>query len=176
MTRTSDLIQVRSLRPDEWGVWRDLRLQALADSPDAFGETLDNAKQRRDTDWREFAAAATLPDRRILVAEHDTRPVGMALVRLSPTDSSHANLYAMWVVPTARGIGVGRALVEAAREWAQSAGVTEITLHVTEGNERAKGLYRATGFVATGAREPLRPGANLQTEVMVMRIARGHVI
>ena len=47
------MTRIRCLRPDEWRVWKDLRLHALADSPDAFGETLSSASQRPDSYWME---------------------------------------------------------------------------------------------------------------------------
>ena len=33
--------RVRRIAEDEWGVLRDLRLHALADSPDSFGSTYE---------------------------------------------------------------------------------------------------------------------------------------
>ncbi|HEX2229661.1 MAG TPA: GNAT family N-acetyltransferase, partial [Candidatus Binatia bacterium] len=42
---------IRTFAPHEWETYRDLRLRALADSPDAFGGTLAVEKRRRDTEW-----------------------------------------------------------------------------------------------------------------------------
>jgi ribosomal protein S18 acetylase RimI-like enzyme len=164
------MAQIRSLGPDEWQVWRDLRLQALADSPDAFRETIDRAKSHAEPEWRSSAAAATQADRRLLLAEHDDRPVGMAVILISPTDPHQANLYAMWVQPAARRLGLGRALLNAAIAWAETKGLSEIGLSVTDGNDAARQLYSEAGFVETGAREPLRPGSQLQARVMILHL------
>ncbi len=86
------------------------------------------------------------------------------------SDSTRANLFSIWVMSSERGVGVGRALVDAAIKWAKSKGVSEITLHVTARNDEAKRLYEAAGFVDSGRREPLRPGSSLHEEVMVMRL------
>ena len=42
---------IRALGADEWRVYRDLRVRALADSPDAFGRTLAEEDGRLDTEW-----------------------------------------------------------------------------------------------------------------------------
>lgn len=164
-------IAVRNLQADEWLLWKRLRLEALTDTPDAFGETLDRASLRSDADWKDFAVSATMPDRRAFLAERDGFPVGMARLHLSGEGHRYAHLYAMWVKPAGRGSGVGRALVETAVAWAISAGATAVALHVTEGNMPALRLYSACGFVDSGEREPLRPGSSLLTKVMVRRFA-----
>ncbi len=154
----SDLA-IRQPRPDEWRTWRDLRLRALADAPDAFGETLAEARARDDEGWR--ALAAPRPDVAQLLAERGGVPAGMAVAVIDPDDPVRANLYAMWVAPEARGGGAGRALVEAALRWTRSRAALELSLRVTERNEAARALYAGCGFRETGERAPLRehPGA-----------------
>jgi ribosomal protein S18 acetylase RimI-like enzyme len=81
--------------------------------------------------------------------------VGQAFGRLDP-DGSSVHVFAMWVSPTARGRGVGRALLEAVVDWGRDAGATMADLWVTEGNEAAETLYRRSGFEPAGERERLR--------------------
>lgn len=168
------MLVVRSISPDEWRLWKRLRLHALADSPDAFGETLGQARERSDAEWMEMAASAALPDRNFFIAERDDGPVGMAIVRVfedaSANDPARAHVFAMWVAPTARGMGAGRKLLDAAVEWARNQPVEQVVLQVTEGNESARRLYESAGFVDTGRREPLRPGSDVMTAVMALRL------
>lgn len=49
-----------------------------------------------------------------------------------------------------RGQGVGRALMEAAIDWARSAGAHKVDLQVWPHNDAAQRLYEALGFVAEG--------------------------
>lgn len=165
------LTHIRPFLPDEWPLWKSLRLQALADAPDAFGSTLESARQQNDSYWKQLIASNNLPDQEFLLAEREGRPVGMARVGLTEDDPSKAGLFSMWVMPSERGLGVGRALVGAAIEWARSRGVSVIILHVTEGNNEAKHLYLSSGFVGTGIREPLRPGSRLYEEAMVLNVS-----
>jgi GNAT superfamily N-acetyltransferase len=103
---------IRELRADEWMIWKHLRLQALADAPDAFGDTIDAARQRSDEAWQEsiLANGASL-----FIAEYGAEPVGMVRVGRSASDSSSSWLYSMWVAPSARRRGMGRALMPALR-------------------------------------------------------------
>ncbi len=44
----NDTLIVRTFAPHEWPTYKDLRLRALADSPDAFGSTLAAEQGRTD--------------------------------------------------------------------------------------------------------------------------------
>ena len=46
-------ITVRRFAPHEWRVYRELRLRALADSPDAFGSTYEREAARTDAEWED---------------------------------------------------------------------------------------------------------------------------
>jgi len=56
------------------------------------------------------------------------------------------------VARAGEGRGVGRALLAAAERWAEKAGYPWLTLHVFEGNDRARRLYEQVGYVAEWTR------------------------
>jgi GNAT superfamily N-acetyltransferase len=162
---------VRPLRAGEWRTYRDLRLKALADSPDAFGATLANEESRTDADWANRLASGAdhrwnLP----LVAEVAAQPIGLAWGRIEPTNPDVAKVYQMWVAPTHRGTGAGRLLVEAIVAWAKAAGVSRVALSVTCGDSSAKRLYSRVGFAPVRQPEPLRPGSRLFAQPMELRL------
>jgi pimeloyl-ACP methyl ester carboxylesterase len=61
---------VRAFEPHEWRTYRELRLRALADAPDAFASTLAEEQRRSDAGWSEMLAASAASSSQIsLVAE-----------------------------------------------------------------------------------------------------------
>jgi GNAT superfamily N-acetyltransferase len=158
---------VRPLEPDEWPLYRSLRLAALSESPDAFGSTAAHEGARPDAEWAaRLSRGAASPRELPLVAEVDDEPGGLTWVRLDDQHDRIAHLHQMWVAPERRGQGVGRALLDAAIAWARSVGAQALVLDVTTGNRDATHLYEAAGFVATGTEQPLRPGSELRSRAM----------
>ena len=53
----------------------------------------------------------------------------------------------LMVLPAFRQHGIGRQLVDMAREWVKGKGATEISLGVWESNQQAREFYERLGFV-----------------------------
>lgn len=82
------------------------------------------------------------------------RVVGLLTVHTGPLRRmAHAGKLEVMVARAHRGHGVGRALVQAACDWADAHDrVEKLGLTVFAGNARAQGLYRSMGFVEEGRR------------------------
>ncbi|MEV7583632.1 GNAT family N-acetyltransferase [Streptomyces erythrochromogenes] len=88
-----------------------------------------------------------------LVAERGGRVVGYAAqAPASPLETNRhvRHLQGLAVLESARGLGVGRALVEAVCAAARAAGARRMTLRVLGHNEPAQRLYRRCGFTVVG--------------------------
>ena len=80
------------------------------------------------------------------VAEDEAGEVlGMAFLRPSGTDAME--IKRLYVPPSGRGRGVGRALVEAAMDAARQAGAIALRLDSSRNLETAIALYQSLGFV-----------------------------
>lgn len=125
---------------------RSLRLRALADAPDAFGSTLEEAAERPMADW-----TAQLRDLATFAAVCDGADTG--IVRGGPDHDrpDTAWLLSMWVAPEARRRGVGSALIDAVVVWARAQGFSRLALEVGDLNHAAIALYGREGFAPTGA-------------------------
>jgi ribosomal protein S18 acetylase RimI-like enzyme len=150
-----DMPAIRTLHPDDWPIYRDLRLRALADAPHAFCSSLTEESGRTDDVWAARLAAPALGAYQQgwpFAAEVDGAPVGLAWVKM---EGGHASVYQVWVAPEARGRGVGAALLDAAISWARARKAAEVRLDVTSGDGAAARLYRRMGFVDVGAPVPM---------------------
>jgi ribosomal protein S18 acetylase RimI-like enzyme len=157
-------IDVRRVRADEWEALRDTRLRALADSPDAFATTHAAASLRPAEWWRDWAARSSTGDEQAMfLAWMDSEPAGIAGAF---RERDVVYVISMWTVPEARGRGVGRALLDAAVDFA---GDREVHLSVTETNITARRFYERYGFVPTGSTEPLRSNSSLLIHELVLR-------
>jgi putative acetyltransferase len=93
-----------------------------------------------------------LPSGRLLLAKHGQTPVGcVALQRIA---DSRAEMKRLYVPPGARGLGVGRKLVEQILAAAEAVGYSEIVLDTLPSMVEAQRLYRQLGFRDI---EPYRP-------------------
>ncbi|MBV2154976.1 GNAT family N-acetyltransferase [Kitasatospora sp. SUK 42] len=141
-----DELELRRVSPDDWPLWRELRLAALAEAPYAFGSTLADWQDAEEARWR---SRLDLPGALDLVALLAGRPVGMASGVPVEADAAAAELISMWVGPQARGKGVADRLITEIAHWATDQGRTTLKLAVAPDNPAALALYRRNGFADT---------------------------
>ncbi len=159
--------QIRRVSADEWATYREVRLAALADTPEAFFATLERERELGEQAWRDrLDSAATF------LAWRDEAPVGAVTVLGYEESHGHgfagaAHIVAMWVSPAARRLGIGRQLVRAALDHARSGGAPAVVLWVFDDNLRAKALYEQLGFRRTDLRQS-RPGKPEDVEFLMV--------
>lgn len=130
--------------PDEWELWREVRLQALADAPEAFGSPVGEWEMADEQQWRQRLVSVPFN----VVAVVDGVPVGQASgSRLF--DRKLVGLTSMYVASAARGSGTADALVEAVKEYARGLSATVVRLSVRRQNARAIKFYERVGFEHT---------------------------
>ena len=85
------------------------------------------------------------PRARLYVAEIAGEPVGMGALR--PLSADEVEIKRMYVRPSARGQGVGRAILQRLVDDARALGYTAIRLDSAPFMHEAHALYRSFGFV-----------------------------
>jgi RimJ/RimL family protein N-acetyltransferase len=152
-------VEVRVLSPDEWRLWRELRLRALADAPDAFGSTLEREQGHTEEDWRIRMTSGSV------VAFVDGVPA--AIGSSFPVRDGWQQVVAMWTDPAYRRRGLSILVLDVVVDRALAEG-RRVVLDVARGNPAARRAYERYGFTPTGESEPLRDGSAVQTDVMVL--------
>jgi DNA-binding MarR family transcriptional regulator/GNAT superfamily N-acetyltransferase len=104
-----------------------------------FAQGFDVARSR-DPD----AADMRRPRGAFLVAISDGLPVGC--VGLKGTGGELAEIKRLWVAPSARGLGLGRRLMDAAEAAARELGITVLRLDTNSALPEAGQLYRTSGW------------------------------
>lgn len=109
-------------------------------------ETLDSYWRLKniDGDLAAMAAGRIPEDRRVLLARLGEAPAGT--VMLTPVDARLCEMNRLFVAPSARGHGVGRALVAALLDEARDAGFSKMRLEAYDRHDEALPLYAAMGF------------------------------
>jgi ribosomal protein S18 acetylase RimI-like enzyme len=160
----SDVTLVRRGTGDDWPRLQNLRLAALADSPSAFGSSLEREREYREDEWREWLGTAA-----VFIAFEQDAPVGM-VAGLEGESDDDLRLVAMWVHPAHRGQGLGSSLVTKVEEWARKQAAHRLVLWVADGNDAALHLYCRHGFTTTGESMPLPSNPAISEQQMVLHL------
>jgi len=149
-------MNVARLAASDAARYRALMLHAYEVAADAFTSTPEERAAEPESWWvKRIADPSSLSVS--FGAFHGDELVGTATIEFAakPKTKHKAYLIGMFVSESARGLGAGRALVNAALEAAAAhPGVLVVTLTVTEGNASAIGLYESCGFRTFGI-EPM---------------------
>jgi aminoglycoside 6'-N-acetyltransferase I len=138
-------MHIAPVTTDDRNVWIDMRGQLWPDSRDTHARDIE----------RFFAGQARDP-LAVLIAKDETgRAVGFAELSIRSyaegcSTDNVAFLEGWFVVPDARGRGLGRALVAACEEWARSQGCSEFASDAQPDNEASIAAHLALGFADEG--------------------------
>ena len=164
-------VQIRTLVPHEVGLHREVRLQALRDAPDSFGETFAEAAARPPSYWEDLTRSVTEPGRHVMfLAFQDEHVRGSTYGLLDRERSEMGRVGGMWVEPAWRRRGVGRALLQEVFAWARERRLSRLGLWAPAHSPAALALYRQAGFRETGDRRPLPTNPSLEIVAMVCRL------
>jgi ribosomal protein S18 acetylase RimI-like enzyme len=155
-------VMVRALGGEDWEAYRQVRLAALKESPEAFASSYDAEVDYDEDVWR-----LRLSRSERLLAEAGGEAVGIASLGQAEEDGV-AELFGMWVTPTRRGSGVAWQLTEAAALHARAAGCRALNLWVSTDNGRAVAFFSSFGFRPTDKRRPMTTDATVEELAMVL--------
>ncbi len=155
--------------PEDWRLYRDVRIASLVDSPRAFWATYAEASARTESEWRE-RLGASFPT---WIALEGDRPVGTVGLWQAPSEPPDEGvLVGMWVASVARGSGVADVLVAAGMQHARALGWRRLLLDVAHENTRARGFYVRVGFRPTGECGAMPWDPSVTEETLALDLSR----
>jgi len=137
---------------------------------EAGGWMLATETWRSASDERRYLRAVrSHADAAVFVAVDGDEVVARLSVARDPHPaSSHVADLGLMVAASHRRQGIGRALLEQAVDWARSAAIRKLELHVFPWNEPAIALYESFGFVREGFRRAhYRRGADYVDAILM---------
>jgi len=104
------------------------------------------------------------------VAELEGRRVGCVMLVRHPEREGVARLRLLLVEPEARGLGVGRALVDACTSFAKAAGYRRVTLWTQSVLAAARAIYARSGYVKVSEAPNTNFGTGLTAETWELEL------
>jgi ribosomal protein S18 acetylase RimI-like enzyme len=149
-----DKPKIRFLTSQDVVAYRELRLQALRESPIAFASSFEQEVCLTVTDFAKRLSTHDNLNSGIFGAfDESDRLMGMlGFSRENRPKRAHiGNLWSMYVLPQFRRRGVGALLLDRALSHArQLGGLRQVILAVTASNSAASSLYKSRGFEGFG--------------------------
>jgi ribosomal protein S18 acetylase RimI-like enzyme len=148
------LITIQRITIENLSIFKMVRLNALQESPWAFGSTYAREVAFTESEW--LARLERWNGERGVgfLAMEGESACGIAGALLDPEDPRRAQLVSMWTAPSYRRKGVGRLLVNSVIDWAKQRRIETLLLMVTSANGPAVRFYEQLGFTQTGRTEP----------------------
>jgi RimJ/RimL family protein N-acetyltransferase len=144
--------EIRRARPADAAALVALA-EAVASEPEGWLVT-DGAWRSVGEERRYLRAIARYPHAAVFVAEAGEHVVArLSLARDPHPASAHVADLGLMVAASHRRHGIGRALLDAAAEWARGSGIRKLELHVFPHNTAAVALYERFGFEREGVRK-----------------------
>ena len=140
-------IQIVKLMPEEWQLYKQIRLEALLMEPQAFSSRYENTLKKPDSDWQEGLIEVQAGEKSwLLFAKENDSIIGMIGAYRSEI-ADVVVIVAVYVKKDKRGKGVATALMKAILAEVGRKGIfRKAQLTVNTDQLSAVALYRHFGF------------------------------
>ena len=152
-------ITVRPLGEEDWQLYRDVRLRALSEDPDAFAASLEEEQAVEESTWRERMNRST----RLIAEDESGEPVGVVSLRVDKREDEetpYGELFALWVRSETRGSGAAGKMLNSLLELCRNAKLGAVIYWVGTDNARGVAFASSHGFLPTEYRRPMKENSN----------------
>jgi ribosomal protein S18 acetylase RimI-like enzyme len=162
-------VDIVTLPVESWREYRELRLRALKEDPEAFSSSYADSQDQPEQFWKgRLADAADGKRAWLLFAIQDNIPVGMIGAFIEAPSPDVATVVSVYVPREARGQGISaRLMEEILRLLSNMPALKKARLRVNVTQLPAINLYRRFGFLEI-ALEPSTTGTGQVVQQMLM--------
>lgn len=160
-------IELRVLQPEDWAIYKTVRLRSLKEEPDAFCARYEEEAILTDNQWKNRLDPSLRHEPMLLLlALTNDIPAAIALGLVQESDPTSVQIYQMWVNPEQRRLGLGKALLDRMALWAKALELNTLALSVITANAGALRLYEQYGFRVIGTPEVIDGAKSLYVQRM----------
>ena len=160
-----DTVYTRPLGPEDWTMFRDVRLAALQSSPGMFSGTYADSLQRSAEKWQQMTSGS---NHQVWGLFDDTTPIGITAVFETSTDprGDTAMLAMSFILPAYRGRGLSRLLYDVRLAWLrQHPRFKRAVISHRQSNQAARRASLRSGFIETGRAACQWPDGTSEDEI-----------
>ena len=162
------MLNIRPFQESEAVLLKEVRLNALQDSPSAFASKYVDQKALPDDYWLDIVLCrGKYEHSKSFLAEDGGKTI--AMTACFPETKTKYRIIAMWVSPQSRSAGIGTLMLSYAEAWAQSEGANELLVAVFSDNPQALKFYLSYGFVNLSGEQPEDERIELQLVKSLVR-------
>ena len=147
------LVTIRLGREEDAAAYRELRLEALRNHPEAFSSDYETALAKPMSYWTKRLRFDD-PDNGAMLyfAAHDGLLIGMCGITHTdaPKQKHSAYIVSMYIRPEWRGLRIAEELINTCLDWGRTQGIKVVKLGVTTTDAPAIRCYARCGFQVYG--------------------------
>ena len=139
---------VRRLTPEDWPLYKEIRLEALRLHSDVYGTSYKDMCERPDAEWESILSQQ---DAAFFGLFDDRTIVGLGGVFTQDKSTRTGVLIAGYIREEYRGKGLSKLIYQARIDWAKESGLFDrLLIGHREGNEASRRANQAFGFRPIG--------------------------
>ena len=143
----SEEVKIIQLKPEEYLIYKELRIQSVKEFPEVFGSTHQEEIDQCAEDWKRRLKL------NMLFVQVNKQVVGMIGAKIDSREKlkHSAHIISFYILPEFRGEKIGYTLITTLiNKLKREKEITRFTLNVTTTATRAIKLYKSLGFKIAG--------------------------
>ena len=151
------------INESDWQKFKDFRIRAVTESPQAFGDTLEKVLSYPDFYWIDGIKNKKV----FVISDRDTYVSGLVF---GQDDDGIWSVKSLWTDPAYRGKGLAKKILRYVIGVAKAIGVKIIELGINVKQGTAIKLYESLGFIQVKRLPDLEMGDGSKNDLLVMRL------